>query len=430
MDISAVSTVINTSAQLRSSSELASTGSIEEHNDTGSIRREQHHREHRQHRALGAFRQEMRFNLKLEFHAKFSVQQKGYASLQGPPTPDEVAADALQTAKQLTAESPATASKSLIHLKATVHEAARYVLETVSDQDDFSEVDDAVAKVDAGIAELEQEVARSRESSASVLEIDTRTKQRSTIRIRTQEGDIVKLSLRRVDQFSATDRAESDGESTATYTEVSISSRSRMMLKVEGDLNAAELEAIENVFAQAEQIANDFFAGDLAAAFASTEGFEFDTEQLARVNMRFRMQQQTEASYRIETRSAASPVAVAAEPAPAAVVDAGPVAATETAAVQPEPVAPTPKSVVPAETAELAPDTSALGRFLESVGNFLRGIGDGFSQESGEASFRLHYSESFKLELLKAVIHTTAPEDSSDAANNAEAVLEDLIEVS
>ncbi len=431
MDISTTST----SVSAYSSSEVAALQHPKKHADIGRIGHEhKHHQKDDEHRALGAFRQELRLRLKLEFNARFSVRQEGYASLEGPPTSDDIAADALQTAKQLTAESPTTAANSLVCLKAKVHETATCVRNMVGSSDDVSKVDDAVAKVDAGIAELENEVANNRESSASVLEVDTSSKHRSTVRIRTQEGDVVKLTLKRSDSLSATDRAQTDGENTATSTEVSVSSKSRMILKVEGDLNESELAAIQNVLAQAEQIATNFFGGDLGAAIASAEGFDFDIEQLARVNMRFRMQQKTEISYRESTNAPqidanSAPAASAATSAPAA-AEAAPVVTAEPVLAE-EATVDTLAEPVTAETpAQMNPTYSnGLSSFFETVGNFLRAVGDGFSQNSGNQSLRFHYSESFKLDLLRAVVHTAAPEASDDVATTAESMIDQLLEV-
>ena len=391
-------------------------------------RRGQRHENHSSGRALGAFHQELRASLSFAFKARFAMLQQAYSGIQENVSSDDVAADALQTAKLLTAESPTTAAKSLVSLKAKVHEAARYVQETVGG-DELGKVDDAVVKVDAGIAELEQDVANSRMSTASVLDVDTRTKQRSTIQIRTQEGDIVKLSLRRMDSMSATDMMQSDGENTSTLTEVSVSSRSRMMLKVDGDLNDSELAAIQNVFAQAEQIANEFFGGDLQAAFASAEGFEFDTEQLARVNMRFRMQQYTETTYRETTsipRIVADPQPVAAEPVPGLDAELTPPAAEAAPALEDAIPAPVVADAVE-ESESLVND--GFSSFIESVSNFLRAVGEGFTDQSGSQSVRLHYSESIKLEFLKAVFHAVAPEESETAAANAESVIDRMLEV-
>lgn len=372
MDISANLASLSATNLLASSTALVDSRDVGEQADSGTVG-QRHDHKGPQGRALGIFQREMRMALQATFHAKFAAQQQGYASVQDAPNADDVAADALQTANQLTAESPTNAASSLVMLQAKVHETATYVREIVSAEENLQAIDDAVANIDAGISQLEDEVATNVESSASVLEIDTSTKLQSAIRIRTQEGDMVKLSLKQFDSLSATD--------TADYTEISMSSQSRLMLKVNGDLSEAELTAIQNVFAQAEQIANEFFGGDLAAAFESAEGFEFDMEQLARVNLRFKMQQATEISY------------------------AGTIGSGERL-IEPD-------SAPQVETA---------------VSQFLRAIGDGFAQSSGEGSFRLHYSESFKLELLRAVIHVAAPESSETATTDADAVIEQLSE--
>jgi len=204
------------------------------------------------------------------------------------------------------------------------------------------------------------------------------------------------------------------------------------MLKVDGDLNESELAAIQNVFAKAEQIADEFFGGDIGAAFNMVQGFEFDSEQLAKVNMRFRMREVSRISYS-ETRTTAGPAVEAiSEPqsAPEASAIAAPAAASSTVPAA-EPVAVALPVDAPAAPKPLPPvaepvDTAALSRFFESVGTFLRSVSEGFSIESGGASFKYQYSESFKLSLLQSVINTTAPDDSPDAAANANAVIEQM----
>ena len=381
--------------------------------------------------------------LKAQFQMKFAVTQQNYSAMQEPTTSDEVADEALGTARQLVSESPATASKTLISFRAKVQESASYVRQTVSSPDDIEDVDNVVARVDAGLDGLQEEVASNRESTASVLAVDTSSRQRSTIRIRTQEGDVVKLSLRRLDSLSATDVAVSDGNGSATSTEVSVSSRSRMMLKVEGDLNESELAAIQNVFARAEQIADEFFGGDIGAAFNLAQGFEFDTEQLARVNMRFRMRQVSNIAFAESVRpaplaSVGTPVVLPPEvreqPVPGGppVVDAKPVTSAPPSAAAPVAVEPAggPVKTVPFETNPVepaAPDlSSTLAGFFDALSAFLQSVGEGFQAEKGSGSFTYHYSESFKLNLLKAVINTVAPGDSTDAAANAESVIDEV----
>jgi hypothetical protein len=417
------STVIK--ADIESSQKSSETMKLKEHNEA-------HYRASRG-RALSAFRQEMKVSLKAEFHAKFSITQKSYAGVQGPAEPDDVAAETLGVAKQVVAQSPTNAVASLMALRARVQQSVNTVQAAVADPAELKDVDEAVAKVDAGLVKLEDEAANTRESSTTVLDVDMRRKQQSKIRIRTQEGDVVKLSLRRVDKLSASDVSETNGETSTSRTEVEVSSKSRMMLKVDGDLNEAELAAIQNVFAQAEQIADEFFGGDIGAAFNMVQGFEFDSEQLSKVNMRFKMREVSRVAYS-ETRTTTGPAVEAPrapqpESAPSAIVaPSAPVARTSSAPAA-EPVAVALPVEEPVTQEPLAPeaetvDTAALSRFFESVGTFLRSVSEGFSVENGGASFKYQYSESFKLSLLQSVINVAAPDQSSDAATNANTVIE------
>lgn len=380
--------------------------------------------------ALGIFRQELRMALQVQFHAKFAAGHPYYDDMMELPTSGHVAQEALGAAKQLVAESPTTAAKSLISFRAKIVETASYVRDTAGVQDDIDEIDDTVARVDSGLAKLEDEVAANRKSSASVLDVDTRTKQRSTIQIRTQEGDVVKLSLKRMDSLSATDVAVAEDNMFVSSTEVEVSSRSRMRVRVEGDLNESELAAIQNVFAQAQLMADEFFGGDIGAAFNLAAGFEFDTEQLARVNMRFRMRQVTNVAYSevantpkfspIETQPVMGPESVSAplsEERPAGAVPVTVVPAE--IEVEEQPVAREAES-----KSQL--DTSALSSFFNSLSAFLRSVGDGFEEASGSGSFKYHYSETFKLNLLKAVMHTVAPDESGDAAAAAETLIDNI----
>ncbi len=369
--------------------------------------------------ALGILKQEL--SMRAWIRARLST-----SFAEPRPTAETIAEDALAAAKQIVAESPSTARESLVSFRSRVEQATSYAREAIGADDDADEIDEVVAKVDEGLGELEDDVAGYRESSASVLAVDTRTKQRSTIRILTQEGDVVRLSLRRADSLSATDVAYSDGNVSVSATEVAVSSRSRMMLSVKGDLNEAEFEAIRNVFAQAEAIADEFFGGDIGAAFGVARGFEFDTEQLARVNMRFRMREISTVAYAetVRTLPAAArqdprflgppevadpieprPYDEAPEPFPYDEAPILPVPGTEPSDVI-DVELPTPAPVQPAPVDK--PATSAFESFFETLNAFLRSISEGFQSELSGSSLRYHYSESFKLEMLGAVLHTLA----------------------
>lgn len=449
MDVSGISnTSVSQNQATRYSVPIAAHGAEKSHDTDHQYRPRS---DAYQDRALGIFRQELRSSFESHFRARFSIIQPNYSAVQGEATSEDVATEALGAAQQLVSESPTRSGRALITFRSRVHETASYVRETANSQENTATVDDAVGRIDDGLDALETKVADNRESTATVLTVDAKSKQRSTIRIRTQEGDVVKLSLRKYDRVSASDNSVTSGEETSSSTEVEVSSRSRMMLRVDGDLNENELAAIQNVFSQAEEIANQFFGGDISAALDLATGFEFDSEQLARVRLGFRNFQSSNVTYSESTRSL--PTTDAAIPTrPVAVEIAAPRSPAEPAAVRPvsipSPVTAVPSAVesvsipstvtaeqvqdivepLPASPPTRAIDTSVFSDFFSLVSDFLRSIGDGFeaSGASGSTSVRLHYSESFKLEILGAVINATAPEQLEDAASTATLIIDGI----
>ncbi|MEL7185751.1 MAG: hypothetical protein AAFN50_04865 [Pseudomonadota bacterium] len=381
--------------------------------------------------ALQVLRQELRMSLKAQFHAEFKASQPNYAANKESMAPSEVADEALGVAEKVVDQAPTRAAKSIIQFRLKVQESIQVASKTVQSDADQVELDDVAAKIDDGVAKLEEKAAATRESSTSALNVDMRTRQRSTIKIRTQEGDIVKLSLRQGSNLSASSSETIDGESSSKTTEIDFSSRSRMFVKVRGDLNEAEMGAIQSVLADAQKMADDFYGGDIGAAFNSASGFEFDTEQLSRVKMRFRMHQETNVAYSQVTNTVATPnVAVAASKpsVPPPEVISQPLPVVETAA----PVAPAvevtpPSDVVPAEAPAVIPDNAMQG-FFELVGNFMRSVSEGFVESSGSTTIRYQYSESFKLSLLQSVINTVAPDDAGEASNAAVELINHIAE--
>lgn len=435
MEISVTSASLNTATSLEARSLYGASRPAERADESSRIHEHHHHRGHKSNRemALQVFRQELRSALRVQFRTELSAGQDAYAANQEPAGPDDVADEALGVAKQVVAQSPTTAAKSLIEFRSHVRESVQVTQKTVGSEDDMADVDQAVAKLDDGLNQMEEEAASTRVSTASALEVDTRTKQRSSIMIRTQEGDVVKLSLRQFSEMSASGSQSVEGNTASSETEIEFSSRSRIVMKVRGDLNEAEMGAIQGVLGQAQEMADAFFGGDIGAAFSAAGGFTFDNEQLANVNMRFSMRQVSNISYTQTVGPTALPQNPAPEVAPAPATEPVPAVATESP--KPEPVAPVEAPVDEAPAVE-EPDAAtkptipgdALSGFFEMVGSFLRSVSEGFEGASANSSIRFQYSESFKLSLLQSVIHTAAPDDAGDAAEAAIEAIEQLKE--
>jgi len=146
--------------------------------------------------ALEVFRAELRLSLK----ARFLARVDGHPSSFGSFNASNVVSETLETARLIAAEKPVFAKESLDDLRERARGAADLARDLVPD-DDFDQLDRALSAIDRGLEELESDVSANRESSASVLSVDARSKQRSTIRIRTQEGDVVRFDLRVAGRF-------------------------------------------------------------------------------------------------------------------------------------------------------------------------------------------------------------------------------------
>ena len=109
-----------------------------------------------------------------------------------------------------------------------------------------------------------------------------------------------------------------------------------MVMKVRGDLNEAEMGAIQGVLGQAQEMADAFFGGDIGAAFSAAGGFTFDNEQLANVNMRFRMRQVSNISY----TQTVGPTALPQNPAPEAAPGANDTGSSRSLPVRPQSTVP------------------------------------------------------------------------------------------
>lgn len=431
MDISA------TSSSMRSNSDLMlrhSAGAVAPNDNKAGEHKVERQRQHGCRSCHGngiqVFRQELRMSLRAQFHTELKLNQGAYSTNQARPTSDDVADEALAVAKNVVAQSPTTAETSLTKFRASVEQSVKVASKTVATSEDAAEIGKSVDKIDSGIAKIEESVAKTKEASSSVLEVNSRTKNRSTIKIRTQEGDVVKLSLKKVDSMSASNTESVNGDSSTSETVLKLSSRSQMMVKVRGDLSEAELGAIEGILGHAQEIADAFFGGDMRSAFESVSGFEFDSDQIARVNMRFRMQSYTQVSYAQSSTLAPAMSKPVSEPAMTADTPAPAIAAeTPAPAVAAEPDVPAVAENPSAESSAPANPVvaiDALQGFFEMVGSFLRGVSEGFEGVSGSATLRYHHSESFKLSLLQSVINTLAPDESENAAANAVEALEQI----
>jgi hypothetical protein len=111
----------------------------------------------------------------------------------------------------------------------------------------------------------------------------------SVLKIRTQEGDVVALRIRVGESIKLATDSDVDSGTEVAETSLSTKSSTKVSLRVKGELNDDEMAAIQAVFVQSAALADAFFAGDYAAAFASASALEVDAHQLAKASLRLRV---------------------------------------------------------------------------------------------------------------------------------------------
>ncbi len=395
-----------------------------------------------QSRAVDVLRQELRAALDLRFSSKPSRTQPVVPGYTVPATADGIQSETLGRARGLADEQPGRAPSIVVRFRAQVSETASLLRNTLSTRSDVGQIDSIAGLIDAGLRALGSEVENNRVSTAEVLNVERRTRSSSNIQIRTQAGDVVRINVVDAAKFKAEDAFSNNEFGEIRETSVSLKERSGLRITVKGDLNDEELAAIEDVFEQASEIAEDFFDGDIEAALAEAQDFGFDSDQLRNVRLRFRefeSQTVTFARERVETGLPATPQPAFSPVNPTdfapfvnrPVIEVG--GDVEPKAVaQPEPVAPkSPEpetEVVPDDDADDpsvaatpgAPEVDAAvdprEKFLSLIGDFLSSVREGFNgSEAGEPR-RFFFSETFKLKLLAETVRVQAPVADDAAA--------------
>ncbi len=106
--------------------------------------------------------------------------------------------------------------------------------------------------------------------------------ERGAIDLVTAEGDKVSIRFRskEVVTGSVTQTTQADGTKT-TATSTSLFSRAGVKIEVDGNLNADELAAINNLLGKVDEIATKFFSGDVQSAFSAAASLNVSSDQIA-----------------------------------------------------------------------------------------------------------------------------------------------------
>lgn len=232
-------------------------------------------------------------------------------------------------------------------------------------------------------------------------------KQKTQLEIVTQEGDVVKLSLKTRFRASISGAAVTMGEGVTSGANINTINGTKLEISVDGHLNEEETAAVREVLLQVEELADAFFAGDTEAAFFAASELGIDGDQLASVAIKMSFRQRIEAAGFV---TQALPVSAPA-PAPAESADdapalqAMPVSTTRDAApVSPESASAAVSGSGGLPTADMksaAPESP-----LASIGRYLAQVLHAFG-EAGQAGL-LSLDFRFKMDLLLSVTRVAA----------------------
>ena len=238
--------------------------------------------------------------------------------------------------------------------------------------------------------------------------------------LETQEGDTVRLKITASESLAVDIEQSEDGDTAISEVELQARSRTRISIKVNGSLNEEELAAIQDIVAQAGELADDFFAGNIADAFAAASALEVDATQLA--NVRIRMKSSEQLTYTGSRNAAIRPAELQAPAVsePAAATEGEPVTApaetidpdTQTVAVDgTESVTPE-QAVQVADEANVSDPSETTGReqlmanVLQTIGEFLNRLINSFSNETDteQGSSVASYDMTLKLHVFQSML--------------------------
>ena len=235
----------------------------------------------------------------------------------------------------------------------------------------------------------------------------------STLQLTTAEGDTVTVNLSRNQTVTAGRASNADGEAgfagSASGTQISI--------RIEGELNEEESEAIEEVIEDVAKLAARLYSGEVTSAFARLQKLDVDAEQLTGIALSLSSRYAyTAVSTYTGVSATTAAVAGSAPSATPVSAEAPPAAVTAEAA----PVAALPAS--PAETATGAVQQArqtvagiAAGNVLDnpfaSIRQLFAGLAEALSAVNPDID---EDQDAFVKQLLDGVIEDVAHDDEDE----------------
>jgi hypothetical protein len=133
------------------------------------------------------------------------------------------------------------------------------------------------------------------ESRMAMQGIATSISHSAEIQVMTREGDLVTISFNQASTSSSSAFQMEQGDSKISIYSESYSLSSGFSMSIEGDLNEAETESLAKLINKMSKVSDNFFKGNINAAFKHAQKIGFDTEQIASFSMSLEMEKSVQA---------------------------------------------------------------------------------------------------------------------------------------
>ncbi len=287
------------------------------------------------------------------------------------------------------------------------------------------------------------ETAAVSEQTTTAAALEYRRAERTTLQIRTQEGDIVKLRFRVKDSLSAESSTVENGETTLAELSVQARSATRLRISVQGDLNSDELAAIQSIVEQASALANEFFTGGTAEAASLASSLDLNPDQLAQVRMRLSLRERLTYT-QISSLPAAQP-ALMNETSPNASDSVDSVTDATAATTETEPSSPVvssmPESALPdvESTEETTPAQQplfvdmlsafeAIAAFLTNLLDALSAVPEPYDTPDTSSESALRFDMSFKLRVFQSILVSVSERSGEEQDDAVPPIIEEALD--
>jgi len=113
-----------------------------------------------------------------------------------------------------------------------------------------------------------------------------------SLKVTTQDGDEVTINFSNQSRYEQSFGVESDGSNTSALFNISRSEASNYQFSVNGDLDNDEIDALQNLIKDVNEIAGEFFDGDIQRAFDIASEYQMDKSELSSMNLQLTQTEQ------------------------------------------------------------------------------------------------------------------------------------------